>query len=210
MSEIKLIVFDLWHTLAYKAGDKNHSSLREMKKKTGINIPLNDFIDIFERVIQTKKWDNEREAYSSLCRVLKIRPTDKNISFLVEARNKVIKKPKLYVNSIPMIKKLKKLGFKIGIISNSSVFAINEFEKTNFLKYIDYPIFSFDVGMVKPNLKIYKKMFEIAKVRPNEVLMVGDSLEHDVKAPSKLGIKSIHYRGYLALKKSLCDLGIIL
>ena len=179
-------------------------------KKTGIDIPLNSFIDVFEKTIQTKKWENESEAYSKLCRVFRIRPTDKNINFLIEARNKVIKRPKLYVNSIPMIKRLKKLGFKIGIISNSSIFAIERFEKLGLLKYIDYPLFSYDVGVVKPNLKIYRKMLEKSGFKPGEVLMIGDNYEHDVVAPKKLGLNAIHYLGYSNLKKELKGFGIIL
>jgi FMN phosphatase YigB (HAD superfamily) len=35
-------------------------------------------------------------------------------------------------------------------------------EKTRILDYIDYPLFSFDVGVVKPDLKIFEKMLEIA------------------------------------------------
>ena len=208
MGEIKLIVFDLWRTLAYKRGDYNHVSLREMIDKTECKIPLKRFGDIFEESVQTKKWENEHDAYRNMCKNIKIEPTYGNIKALINARHKVEIGAEFYVHVIPMLKKLKKLGYPIGLISNSSIFAIERIAGLKLSKYIDYLLFSFDVGVIKPDVKIYKAILKRANVAPHETIMIGDNLKNDVLTPRKLGFNGIHYTGYGQLKKDFKRFGI--
>jgi putative hydrolase of the HAD superfamily len=140
---------------------------------------------------------------------MKLKRTCKNVNLLIKIRDKSERKTKLYDHSIPMIKKLKKEGYKIAIISNSSVFAIKHLKnKTKLLKYIDYPIFSFDVGVIKPNPKIFRALLKKAKCKPKEVIMIGDNFKDDVIPAKKMGINAIHYTTYEALKEELKKYGI--
>ena len=108
-----------------------------------------------------------------------------------------------------MIKELKSMGYQVGVISNSSVFAIDELDKrTNLVDLIDYPIFSFNIGEVKPHPKIYKTMLKKSKVKPEEIIMVGDKIKDDVAPPRKLGMNATHYKNYRQLKKDFSGFGI--
>ena len=71
---IKLIIFDLWQTLAYRA--VKYSTTSEMLKKTKANIPKDKFIKIFENSIQTKKWKSKFEAYKNLCKNMGLETTE--------------------------------------------------------------------------------------------------------------------------------------
>ena len=75
---IKLVIFDLWNTLIYKKAnlDTYHKVLRKEK----IKISRKNFIKIFEKTIQTKKWKSEREAYKQLCKNLGLKTTEENIT----------------------------------------------------------------------------------------------------------------------------------
>lgn len=204
---IKLIVFDLWQTLAYR--DVEYSTTSEMLKQTGVKIQKEKFVKIFEESIQTKKWDSKFEAYQNLCKNMGLETTEENINLLMEIRDKAEAETKLYLHTIPLLKQLRKQGYKTGLISNSSVFAIEKIrQKTDLLEYIDYPLFSFDVGVIKPNLKFFTKMLDISKCKPEEVIMIGDKLNDDVIPPKKIGINSILYTDYETLKKELVSFGI--
>ena len=209
MSEIKLIVFDLWNTLAYKKNNSNHKSLQKMLDKTGSDIPMDKFVKIFENSTQTKKWKNEKYAYENLCKNMKLECNNKNINSLMIARRKVETKFSIYKNTIPMLKKLRKAGYSIGIISNSTPFVIKRLsKKTKILDYINFPLFSFDIGVVKPNLKLYKAMLKRAGAKPSETIMIGDNPDDDVFPARKLGINSIHYKNFKQLKKDFGHFGI--
>ena len=81
---------------------------------------------------------------------------------------------------------------------------------THLLKFIDYPLFSFNVGKVKPNPHIFKKMLKLAKVKPGEMIMIGNNKKDDIIPSKQLGINAIHYKNYKQLKKELKKFSVIL
>jgi 8-oxo-dGTP diphosphatase/putative hydrolase of the HAD superfamily len=204
---IKLIVFDLWNTLAFK--DVPWSSTSKMLKKTQVNIPRDKFVKIYEKSVQLKKWDSKFKAYRNLCKNMGLETTEKNIKLLMDIRDEAEDKIKLFPHTLDMIKKLKKRGLKIGLISNTSIFAVEQLtQKTNLLEYIDYPLFSFDVGTIKPDARLFKEMLKIADCKPEEAVMIGDKMNDDVIPAKKLGMWAIYYKDYKNLKKELLKLGI--
>jgi len=205
---IKLIIFDLWKTLAFR--DVKYSSTTKMLEVTKVNIPKDKFVKIFEESLQTKKWRKEHLAYKFLCKNMGLKTTKENIELLMKIRKDAEKKTKLFKYSIKLLKQLQKAGYKTALISNTSVFAIEEIKKTKLLDYIDYPVFSFNVGVIKPNKKIYLEALKKAKCKPKEALMIGDKLIDDVLPPRKLGMNALHYKGdYEELKKELKKFNVV-
>ena len=205
---IKVIMFDLWKTLAYR--DVNYSTTAKMLEATKVDIPKNEMVNIFEKSLQTKKWRNEYSAYELLCKNMGLEATKENVELLMKIRKNAEKKSKIYRHSIKLLKQLKKQGYKIALLTDTSVFAIKKIKINKILNYIDYPIFSFDVGTSKPNKKIYLKALKKIKCKPKEVLMIGDNIIDDVSVPKKLGMNAIHYKGnYEELKRELKKFNII-
>ncbi|MCX6741104.1 MAG: HAD family hydrolase, partial [Candidatus Parcubacteria bacterium] len=135
---------------------------------------------------------------------IKISVTENNIQKLIRLDDRRRRLgAKIYVYAPPLLKKLRKMGYKIGLISNSNIFAIKNIRQTGILKYVDYPLFAFQIGAIKPDLKIYKKMLSMAKCQPAEAIMIGDKMGDDVVPPRKMGMRAIHFTGYQNLKKSL-------
>ena len=204
---IKLIIFDVWWTLAYR--NVSFGAATKMLKETKAPVAYKDFKKIFENSIQKKVWPSKYAAYENLCKNMKVKSTKENVNLLMKIRDTTEATTKLYDFVIPLLKELKK-KYKIGIISNSSIFAIDQVKKnTDLLKYIDYPLFSYNVGVIKPNPKFFKEMLKLAKCKPEEAIMIGDDLEDDILASRKLGINAIHFKkDYNKLKKDLASFGV--
>ena len=83
-------------------------------------------------------------------------------------------------------------------------------KRTDLLNYIDFPLFSFEVGVIKPNLKIFKEMLKITNIKPKECIMIGDKLNDDVIPPRKINMNSILYIDYENLKKELKKYSILI
>ena len=202
---IKLICFDLWNTLATRKKNQLTSSVKELEDFFKIKEDHKTVVKAFENIIQTREWSNEYEAYSKFLLHFKIKPTFSNVMKAIKIREDSEYNIVLYDFVIPLLKQIKDLNIKIGLISNSSVFVIkNVRKKTDLLDYIDYPLFSFDVKTIKPDLKIYKEMLKIAKIKPEEMIMIGDNPLDDVYPAISLGINAIEFTGdYEKLKKDL-------
>lgn len=207
---IKLIVFDLWRTLAHEDLEGKHSTsimLESMK----LGFSREKFIELFENSTQTKKWDKKTDAYANLCKHIGLTQDKKNIMLIKKIRDLAEKKIKPYSHTISMLKQIKKKGYKIGLLSNSTVFAVAQVKKnTKILEYIDYPLFSFNVGTVKPDLKFFRKILEISGCTPKEAIMIGDKKDADITPAKKIGMHTILYRDYETLKKDFTKFGIFL
>ena len=206
---IKLIVFDIWKTIAYR--DLQENSSKTIRKTIKSQIPYPKFVKIFEKSLQTKKWDSKFDAYANLCKNINLPVTDENVNLLMSMRDDAEDKTKEYEYTIPMLKQLKDFWYKIWLISNSSVYEIEHLkEKTKILDYVDYSLFSFDVGIIKPNPKIFEKMLEISWYKPKETIMIWDKLVDDVRPPRELWMNSCLFENYEQLKKDLLAFDIIL
>ncbi len=200
---IKVIVFDLWDTLATNRMEGHFSDA--VKKKFDVKKTNKEIVHIFEKIVQTKYWETEYDAIKEFCGHLGIAPTDKNIFKMIALREKRKGKVCLFKESVPLLKKLKQKGYKIGLISNTSMADYDRVKgKLKIFKYVDYMVFSFQVGVVKPDPVIYLEFQRKANVYNNEILMIGDNYEHDVIGPKKLGMNGLLFeRDFNKLKEDL-------
>ena len=62
--------------------------------------------------------------------------------------------------------------------------------KLNLENKIKYIVTSEEVGIEKPNKKIFEKALEKLNLKSNQVIMIGDSAPKDILGGEALGIKS--------------------
>jgi len=200
---IKLIVFDLWGTLATRSDPTQHFS-STIKKEFKLKEKKEKIISIFEQTVQTKYWEVEYDAYKEFAINLGIKPTDTNTKKILAMRDKAEANIKVFNFTIELLKQLKKKKYKTGLLTNSSIFIYKMVkEKTKILNNMDYPLFSFQIGVVKPNPIIYLEIQRISNLKNKEILMIGDNYYKDVKTPIELGWNAIHFTNYEQLKIDL-------
>lgn len=82
----------------------------------------------------------------------------------------------------------------------------NKLKVLNLEQYIQKVYISEEINYSKPNPRAFKHVLKDLNLKPKETLMVGDSLEDDVRAANKVGIKSIlidrqnRQKDYLGIK----------
>jgi HAD superfamily hydrolase (TIGR01509 family) len=80
-------------------------------------------------------------------------------------------------------------------------------EKFHFLENFDVKIFSYNIGVLKPDPKIYKEVGEITGLENEEILAV-DNGKENIRTQKSLGFVTIWYEGYLKLMEQLESLGV--
>lgn len=117
---------------------------------------------------------------------------------------------RLYPEVVPVLRALQRQGLQLGLCSNLAkpyalpVLSLLPFE-------FDAYAWSFEVGVVKPDHRIYSTVWQSLALSPGEVLMVGDTYEADCLGPRRVGMHAIHLARNLAspdprFLRSLCDL----
>ena len=98
---------------------------------------------------------------------------------------------KIFDETLHVLKILRKKGYLIAVVSNLAVPYSRAYYETGLNRYVDKNVFSFEVGLVKPEFEIFEIVFSALNVLPNECLMVGDSYKSDYVGGINSGMKAI-------------------
>jgi putative hydrolase of the HAD superfamily len=97
----------------------------------------------------------------------------------------------LYEDVAPVLRELARRGIKIGLISNSHR-SLASFEQHFELEgLISAAISSSEHGYLKPHPSIFQAALQLAGVRPEESMMVGDSVPHDIEGALRVGMRGV-------------------
>lgn len=189
-SIIKAIIFDCYGVLTTDKWNRFHSSIssKTISKQASL---LNDQYD--QGVI------NKQQFYSELSKITS--KTTVELENLIGGSN--------YKNDelINYIKSLKN-NYKIGLLSNAATNWVKDsFLTTDEKRLFDCIILSHEVGLIKPDPKIFELSCQQLGVKFNEVIFVDDNDYYCVQA-QKLGIKSIEYLNNTSLIKELNNISL--
>ena len=100
-----------------------------------------------------------------------------------------------------MLDTLKEKGIKIGLITNTFSDERDIIRESPLFKYFDVALISYEQGICKPDLELYKRMTDKLNVKPDECLYVGDGGSRELYAARDAGMHPIqctwfHDRAY--------------
>ena len=109
--------------------------------------------------------------------------------------------------NVALLRRLRAAGQPVYALSNFAheTFALVE-RQYDFLSEFDGRVISGHVGVVKPDPRIYKILFERAGRPPSELLFIDDSAAN-VRASEALGMPAIHFRPGIDLEAELIARG---
>ena len=112
-------------------------------------------------------------------------------------------------NTVNILENLNK-QYSIWLLSNTNPKHIqDEIEKRYlFPSLVNGAVYSFDVGVRKPEKEIYEIAMQRANANPQECLFIDDLLEN-IQAAKQIGIEGVHFISSEQLKQELVHLGII-
>jgi len=191
--KIKAVAFDIGGVL--DIGDAYYGYL---SKSLGIDIQ--DFIKASDNHV--KKAINgkitTKQLVSSIAKRLNM-DADDLLKKWVKSKRLYIKKDKDVEN---IIKKLRKNKYKIATLTNVSDIHHRIRIEKGFYDHFHFNICSCEVGLSKPNIRIYKLLIKKLKLKPEEIIFVDDVKECLIPA-KKLGIKTILFRNAKQLARDL-------
>jgi putative hydrolase of the HAD superfamily len=185
MNMTKAVIFDLWSTLAYNARE-NHI-IKRIFDSIGIDGYDKENQRKMEESFMTKRFETAEEAMEEFCATFgKGNKCAHDLAGIWNDLN-----VRIYDDVIPALRKLREEGYKAGLITNTQSFALKQFEEIKFFDEFDYCTFSYDVGLLKPDPRIFRHSLERLDVKAEDAVMVGDNLRADVKGAEAVGMKGV-------------------
>ncbi|MDY2587468.1 YjjG family noncanonical pyrimidine nucleotidase [Winogradskyella aquimaris] len=201
--KIKHVFFDLDHTLW--DFDKNSGlTFEKILGINGIEVELSTFLEVYEP-INLKYWKLYREEKVTKPALRYGRLKEAFDAIDVEVEDHVIDQLSvayidhlttfnhLFEGTIDILNYLR-TKYHLHIITNGFEEAQErKMKNANIRDYFKTITNSEMVGVKKPNPKIFNFALESAKARPEESVMIGDSLEADIEGAHNIGMETIHF-----------------
>ena len=200
---VKDIFFDLDHTLW--DFDKNSMlAFKRVFKKFKITIEFDAFLKIYEP-INVEYWKKYREDKVSKENLRRGRLIDSfNFFDLIYTTEKIDEIADAYIQELPFDNHLFEgaveildyliLKYKLHIITNGfEEVQHKKLKNSGIDHYFSTVTTSEEVGLKKPNPKVFLTALNKANSLPTQSVMIGDSLEADILGANNIGMQTIFY-----------------
>jgi len=211
----KAATFDLWETLLFERDGANAirtaarcKNLTKTLNKLGVNVSVDQVNLALNETINSllKIWDQNKDVthLDQLRYVVKfasngkVKLKEEWIPELSPVYTSPIFEVPPYVNpdALKFLQWLKNQNKCIGLICNTGLtpgFGLQRFLlKEGIAEFFDLMIFSDEVGIRKPDPKIFRLTAWKLKTKPCETVHIGDNLKTDVWGAKNAGFKAIH------------------
>ncbi len=203
---IKAILLDCWGTILHapslmtrdSAIEAFHRTLREL----GYEADFKNFREAYLREAERQHREADSD-YRELDYVERLRRVLEAIGLEEDAKRLAEEIWRRYLDEWPrqsrldpeaprLLRRLRE-AYKLALVTNFPDLptAHRVFDTLNLWEYFDAILVSAEVGYRKPSPIIFQKALEMLGVKPQEAVMVGDTLEADVEGARKLGVKTI-------------------
>lgn len=109
---------------------------------------------------------------------------------------------------IELVKKLRAFGWKLGLFSNNSVEAAQEFRRQGSDRLFDAALFSGEVGCMKPEPEAFLKLASALNVSVSELVFIDDS-PRSLSSAAEVGYIPVLFTNVTALIDKLRRLGVV-
>jgi HAD superfamily hydrolase (TIGR01549 family) len=186
---MKAVLFDCWGTLVENGIFP--SPVKQVKFILRLKMPFSEFIVKFEEAFMTKRFRNLTEAFNNVIKEFDVNPPDWVRDKLVGMWNKNTLLSKPFPETLDTLKALREKGIKVGLISNTDQFSVDQvMDKFELRGLFDAMALSYEEGKLKTDPAFYEKLMKRLGVRKEDCIVVGDSIESDMKGADAAGIRA--------------------
>lgn len=190
---IKAVFFDLFETLITEFSNGRRVTNRSINYSELLGMSNDDF---------KREWGNRHEArmtgalpnYSFVIKDImekqNLNYDDESAECLYQKRieEKIVPFLNIRADVIYLLESLRKRNLKLGLISNCTEEEVRQWHECELANYFDDVIFSYEVGLAKPDNRIYALACERLNVKPENSVFVGDGGSNELDGACNAGL----------------------
>lgn len=97
----------------------------------------------------------------------------------------------LYPDARPAVAALRRAGYRLGLLANQPSEVREALTRDGLADAFEVWVVSEDVGLEKPDPRVFARALELAGSPPGRTAMVGDRLDRDVRPAKALGMRTV-------------------
>jgi putative hydrolase of the HAD superfamily len=186
----RAVIFDLWQTLVPWNVDEANRFYDEMADSVGAE--RGRFREVWHAGRPSRETGPIADQLRALIAELEV---DGDVDELIELRRHWAKRTLVpRSDALETLAELRRRGHRLGLISVCSEDVPDVWEETTLAGMLDETIFSCDVGISKPDPRIYEIACERLEVEPAECLFVGDGANDELPGAERVGMTALQLR----------------
>ena len=189
-SSFQAVVFDLFGTLADEPTAKSTKTNQLISEM--FSIEFSEFQEYWRNSVKERLSGSSRSTYAyfqEMLNKLEVSVDASYIELAVKARTEFAENVLIPRQSaISAVKEIKKLGMKVGLVSNCGLEIVNAWQQSQFPNLIDTQVLSAEVGLMKPDPRIYNLICEYLGVDPPQCFYVGDGGDWELSGAQDFGM----------------------
>jgi len=194
MVKVKAIIFDLDNTLIdfTKMKKEATEAAIEAMIDAGLKIEKKKALRMINRLYEKYGIEYQKVFDKLLWKI--VGKVDKKILAAGVVAYRKVKEGYVepYPNVIPTLIELIRRGYKLGIISDAPAFqAWSRLAGMKLMHFFDFVIAFEETKKRKPNQLPFKLAVKKLKLKPNEIMMVGDDPRRDIAGAKKIGMVTV-------------------
>ncbi len=203
MDNIRAVIFDLGNVLIdfdYRIGVKRIAPVSQKNPQEIIDLFFNSTLtnDFEEGKLSLDDFFKEVKAALGLkIGFSEFLPIWNEIFYMTEENKKIFQLAGNLKNN-----------YKLALLSNVNILHLDYIKKEfPVFDIFDHVFASCELGLIKPDPRIYQKVISILQCQPAEIFYTDDR-EELIEASKKLGLRAFIYKGFEQLKRDLADCGV--
>lgn len=190
---LNAILFDLYDTLIWLDVAQSDAGRRELASRIGVSVE--HFMSAWRTSVTDRMLGKGGGLAGHLAGTLSILGIESSrdlVSELVAIEERRLKvSVHLYPRVVPVLQRLKRSGYRLGLLSNVSDGAALPITHLGLGRLFDEMILSHEVGLLKPDPAIFQLACERLRVTPLETMFVADGGFGELDAAHRLGMFSV-------------------
>ena len=190
--KFRAVIFDLWQTLV--PWDIEESKRFHLRLAETIGVEPERFWDAWltGHHLPNRNTGPMADHLRALFAELGIEHDVDDVLAMRRERTKAVLTPR--PDALPTLEELRQRGRLLGMISVCTEDVPQVWDETPLGREFDATVFSCDVGVSKPDPRIYKIACERLGVEPAECLFVGDGANDELPGAERVGMTAVQLR----------------
>lgn len=191
--KIRGFLFDLYDTLAEIRKSDYLNAKESIASRVGVK--ASDFIDSWKKFTKPSARGEVKSVSERVELTLSNLGIDINSTLADELAKIEIDLQEKHIHLLSgcatTLDKLKKMNMKIGLVTNTSSVSKNVLSLLGIKKYFDCEIYSYEIGVLKPDVAIYNLAASKLGLKNHEIIFVGDGNDQELDGAKEAGMLAI-------------------
>lgn len=191
------VIFDLFETLITEYDNGKRTSKRNSNYMELLGISNEQFKKEWgsrQHKRMTGEFPHYHSVIEDVMRQYELEYNKEAVDYLYAERvkEKQCSFERIRPDIVEVLERIRSSGIKLGLISNCTEEEVQYWRASRLDAFFNDVLFSFEVGLAKPDERIYRLCCERLGVKPEHTIFVGDGGSSELEGASKAGMRPLH------------------